>query len=101
MADNNKVICGCDVMTQGYVVPFDILNAEQERSSKEKLKLTTIILVLLISFVLTNAMWIYYFNQYDYEFIEQTGDGVNNYATTIVGNLNNGTSCYQENKKER
>ena len=49
---DNKVICGCDVMTQGYVVPFEILNAEQERSSKEKLRLTTIILVLLISFVI-------------------------------------------------
>ena len=98
---DNKVICGCDAMTQGYVVPFEILNAEQERSSKEKLKLTTIILVLLISFVLTNAMWIYYFNQYDYEIVEQTGYGVNNYGTTIRDDLNNGTSCYQEGKKER
>ena len=98
---DNKVICGCDVITKGYVVPFEILNAEQERSSKEKLKLTTIILVLLISFVLTNAMWIYYFNQYDYEIVEQTGDGVNNYCTTIGGDLSNGTICYQENKKER
>ena len=88
-------------MTQGYVVPFEILNAEQERSSKEKLKLTTIILVLLIAFVLTNTLWIYYFNQYDYEIVEQTGDGVNNYATTIGGNLNNSTGRYQENKKER
>ena len=95
MADNNKVICGCDVMTQGYVVPFEILNAEQERSSKEKLKLTTIILVLLISFVLTNAMWIYYFNQYDYEVITeavtQDGDGINNYNTDIGGNCVNGS----------
>ena len=88
-------------MTQGYVVPFEILDEEQKRSSKEKMRLTIIILVLLISFVLTNAMWIYYFNQYDYEFVEQTGDGVNNYGTTIGGDFNNGTGCYQENKKER
>jgi hypothetical protein len=94
---DNKVICGCDVMTQGYVVPFDILNAEQERSSKEKLKLTTIILVLLISFVLTNAMWIYYFNQY--EAVEQSGCGENNYGTTIWSDLRNGTSDNQENQK--
>lgn len=96
---DDKVVCGCDIMTHGYVVPFEILNAEQERSSKEKLKLTTIILVLLISFVLTNAMWIYYFNQY--EVVEQSGCGVNNYGTTIGGDLSNGTGCYQEDKKER
>ena len=88
-------------MTQGYVVPFEILNEEQKRSSKEKMKLTTIILVLLMAFVLTNAMWIYYFNQYNYEFVEQTGDGANNYGTTIGGDLSNGTGCYQEDKKER
>ena len=100
MADN-KVICGCDTMAQNYIVPFEILNAEQERNSKEKMKLTTIILVLLIAFVLTNTLWIYYFNQYDYEIVEQSGKGINNYGTTIGGDFNNGTGCYQENKKER
>ena len=86
-------------MTHGYVVPFEILNEEQKRSSKEKMKLTTIILVLLMAFVLTNAMWIYYFNQYDYEVVEQSGGGVNNYETTIGGDLTNGTSDNQENQK--
>ena len=98
---DNKVICGCDVMTQGYVVPFDILNAEQERSSKEKLKLTTIILVLLISFVLTNAMWIYYFNQYDYEVTTETvmqdGDGINNYNSEIGGDCVSGSENSKSN----
>lgn len=100
MADN-KIVCGCDAMTQNYMVPFEILDAEQERSSKEKIKLTTIILVLLIAFVLTNTLWIYYFNQYDYEIVEQSGEGINNYGTTIRGDLNNGAGCNQENKKER
>lgn len=95
----DKIVCGCDIMTQGYVVPFEILNEEQKRSSKEKMKLTTIILVLLMAFVLTNAMWIYYFNQYDYEVIEQSGCGVYNYETTIGGDLTNATSDNQENQK--
>ena len=97
----DKVICGCDIMTQNYTVPFEILNAEQERSSKEKMKLTTIILVLLIAFVLTNTLWIYYFNQYDYEIVEQSGEGVNNYNSTTRGDLSNGAGCYQENKEKR
>ena len=96
---DNKVVCGCDVMTHGYVVPFEILNEEQKRSSKEKMKLTTIILVLLMAFVLTNALWIYYFNQYDYEVVNQSGCGVNNYDTMIVGDLTNGTSDNRENQK--
>ena len=84
-------------MTHGYVVPFEILNEEQKRSSKEKMKLTTIILVLLMAFVLTNAMWIYYFNQY--EVVEQSGCGVNNYDTMICGDLTNYTSDNQEGPK--
>ena len=83
------------------MIPFEILNIEQERSSKEKMKLTTIILVLLIAFVLTNTLWIYYFNQYNYEIVEQSGEGVNNYNTAIGGDLSNGAGCYQENKEKR
>ena len=100
MADN-KVICGCDVMTQGHVVPFEILNEEQKRSSKEKMKLTTIILVLLMAFVLTNVMWIYYFNQYDYEVttetVTQDGDGINNYNSEIGGDCVNGSENSKNN----
>ena len=100
MADN-KIVCGCDAMTQNYMIPFEILNIEQERSSKEKMKLTTIILVLLIAFVLTNTLWIYYFNQYDYEIVEQSGEGMNNYNTTIGGDFTNGTDGCQKDKEKR
>ena len=86
---SDKIICGCDTIQPRTLIPIEVYNAEQERNYKERNKLTTIIIVLILTFVLTNGLWIYYFNQYDYEVttetVTQDGDGINNYNTIIGG----------------
>ena len=48
--------------------------------------------IFSVSFMMTpptNTVWIYVFNSYEY--VQQDGNGVNNYHTDIDGDLENGT----------
>lgn len=98
---SDKVICGCDTISQNLNIPFDAYQKCQEASTKERSKLTTIIIGLILAFILTNTMWIYYFNQYDYTTVEQDGDGINNYDSTIGGDVVNGAKDSQKDEEER
>lgn len=54
--------------------------ARQERNIK-RLWITTIILI--VSLLICNAVWIWYINQYDFESYQQDGSGIN-----IIGDSN-------------
>lgn len=49
-------------------------------------------------FLVTNVIWIYVFQSYDY--ISQDGTGINSYKTEIGGNVFNGTENPGEEERE-
>lgn len=55
-------------------------------------------IVLFAGFLVTNAIWIYVFQSYDY--ISQDGTGINSYKTEIGGDVFNGTENPREEKRE-
>ena len=74
MAENNDNI----VMSR---IAFERMQSKDERNDIWR---NRIIVLLIILLVVTNALWLYYWNQYDYvseDYIEveasQDGDGVN------------------------
>lgn len=68
-------------------VPLVALQAEQVKSERTTKRFIVALVIAFIMLVLSNAMWLYAWMQYDYTSEEtsysQDGDGVNN--------INNGT----------
>lgn len=60
-----------------------------EQSKRTAKRWFAIWLITFIALVTTNTVWIYVFNSYEY--VQQDGNGVNNYHTDIDGDLENGT----------
>lgn len=71
----------------------------RELKRQSKRWFISFIICLLLLF-LSNMVWLYVWNQYDYESYsyEQDGDGVNNINSSIGGDVNNGATV--ENKKK-
>lgn len=75
-------------------IAFERMQSKDERNDKWR-NLTIIILIVLL--VMTNAMWLWAWNQYDYvdEYSEiemDTGEGGDNNYIGNNGDINNGTN---------
>lgn len=56
------------------------------------------IFILLAALFVTNSIWIYVFQSYDY--VSQDGEGYNYYNREVGGDVNNGTEGQSEEKRE-
>lgn len=69
---------------------------QQAQQNAKKWHRTAI--MLFTGFLVTNAIWIYVFQSYDY--ISQDGTGINSYKTEIGGDVFNGAENPREEERE-
>ena len=77
--------------TEISLISFELAQIHQQEREKRNFFVT---LVLTLALFISNMIWLYVFQCYDYisyEVIEQDGDGHNFYNNNIQGDVLNGT----------
>ena len=80
------------------VIPYFAHEAEVMRQEKHMKRLWIALVISILCILISNLVWIWYINQYDYVSYDQDGEGVN-----IIGNSNeveNGTEIQSESEEE-
>ena len=78
---------------------FERMQAKEENDNKWK---NIIIVLLIVLLVLSNAMWLWAWNQYDYvsdDYSIDAGENGNAFYIGNDGDINNGTNQAQDNNK--
>ena len=91
------------ISMEDKTVPYIVYEGTIARFERIIKKLVVVIVLLVITFVATNALWIYEWNQYDYA--DVTLDGTTGGNATYMGAgssgvVNNGRSESQEQTTE-
>lgn len=89
------------------MIPYIAHESAMDRLERTNKRMFVGIIILIIAFLLSNAMWLYNWMQYDYVDtfevdVESDGDGIANYIGDD-GDINNGgtgTSTTNENEGE-
>jgi hypothetical protein len=84
-------------------IAFERMQAKDERNDHWR---NIIIILLIILLVITNGVWLYAWNQYDYseaytDVDMDTGEGGDNNYIGHNGDINNGTNESQDNNKNQ
>jgi hypothetical protein len=80
------------------MIPYFAHEAEVMRQEKHMKRLWIALVISILCILISNLVWIWYINQYDYVSYDQDGEGVN-----IIGNSNeveNGTEIQSESEEE-
>lgn len=80
------------------MIPYFAHEAEVMRQEKHMKRLWIALVISILCILISNLVWIWYINQYDFVSYDQDGEGVN-----IIGDSNeveNGAEIQSENEEE-
>jgi len=80
------------------MIPYFAHEAEVMRQEKHMKRLWIALVISILCILISNLVWIWYINQYDFVSYDQDGEGVN-----IIGDSNeveNGTEIQSESEEE-
>ncbi len=80
------------------MIPYYAHEAEVMRQEKHMKRLWIALVISILCILISNLVWIWYINQYDFVSYDQDGEGVN-----IIGDSNeveNGTEIQSESEEE-
>lgn len=79
-------------------IPYIVYESSLAREERQQKRLVVVIVILIILLFITNAVWVYFWNQYDYSVdVKSDEGGIANYIGND-GDINNGTNNSTQDK---